>query len=210
MPETTQFLIQHGLLLLFVAVLVEQLGFPIPAPLILLAAGALSSQGKFNLLSGIVLTAIACLIADTAWFYLGRHRGHRVLGLLSRISLEPDSCVRRTQNVFTRYGLPGIAIAKFVPGMNTVAPPLAGISGVPLARFLLVDGIGSILYGFNFLGLGYLFSSQIGPSAIHAAALHEELEDWWFSGAEENGRQELPSASKPQSGIIHPYPTSSA
>ena len=176
MPETTQFLVQHGLLLLFVVVLVEQLGFPVPAPLILLAAGALSSEGKFNLLTGIVLTAIACLIADTVWFYLGRHRGHRVLGLLCRISLEPDSCVRRTQNVFTRYGLPGIAIAKFVPGMSTIAPPLAGMSGVHLARFLVVDGIGSILYGVTFLGLGYLFSSQIaqisaGISQVGRSAL---------------------------------------
>jgi membrane protein DedA with SNARE-associated domain/rhodanese-related sulfurtransferase len=117
--------------------------------------------GKFNLFTGIVATAIACLMADTCWFYLGRYRGNRVLSFLCRISLEPDSCVRRAQNVFTRYGLPGIAIAKFVPGMSTVAPPLAGMSGVHIARFLLADGAGSLCYGITFLGLGYLFSSQI-------------------------------------------------
>src|SRR6185503_18265989 len=110
MTETTQFLIRHGLPLMFAAVLVEQLGVPIPAPPLLLAAGALAAAGKFNLAMGIILTALACVLADLCWFYLGRYRGNRVLGFLCRMSLEPDSCVRRTQNVFTRYGLPGIAI----------------------------------------------------------------------------------------------------
>lgn len=161
MTETSQFLIRHGLPLVFAAVLVEQFGVPIPAVPLLLAAGALSAVGKFNLFTGIAATAIACLIADVSWFYLGRYRGNRVLGFLCRISLEPDSCVRRTQNVFTRYGLRGIAIAKFLPGMSTVAPPLAGMSRVPVARFVFADGVGSLLYAITFLGLGYVFSNQI-------------------------------------------------
>jgi membrane protein DedA with SNARE-associated domain/rhodanese-related sulfurtransferase len=161
MSETSQFLIRHGLPLVFAAVLVEQMGLPIPAPPLLLAAGALAAVGKFNLFTGIAATALACMIADTCWFYLGRYRGNRVLNFLCRISLEPDSCARRTQNVFTRYGLPGIAIAKFVPGMSTVAPPLAGMSGVHFARFLLADGLGSLFYGITFLCLGYVFSNQI-------------------------------------------------
>ena len=161
MTETSQFVIRHGLPLVFAAVLVEQLGVPIPAPPLLMAAGALSAAGKFNFFMGVLMTAIACLIADTAWFYLGRHRGNRVLGFLCSISLEPDSCVRRTQNVFTRYGLRGLAVAKFVPGMSTVAPPLAGMSGVPVGRFLLADGFGALLYAITFLALGYLFSNQL-------------------------------------------------
>src|SRR6266478_3341969 len=161
MSETTQFLIRHGLPLVFAAVLVEQMGLPIPALPLLLAAGALSAAGKFNLFTGIVVTAIACLIADTSWFYLGRYRGNRVLTFLCRISLEPDSCVRRTQNVFTRYGLRGVVAAKFVPGMSTVAPPLAGMAGVPVGQFLLFDGFGALLYGSSLLCLGYVFSNQI-------------------------------------------------
>src|SRR5947208_11880647 len=161
MSETSQFLIRHGLPVVFIAVLVEQMGLPIPALPLLLAAGALAAVGKFNLFTGIVATATACLLADVSWFYLGRYRGNRVLGFLCRISLEPDSCVRRAQNVFTRYGLPGIAIAKFLPGMSTVAPPLAGMSRVPIARFVFADGIGSLLYATTFLGLGFLFSNQI-------------------------------------------------
>ena len=89
---------------------------------------------------------------------------------LLRISLEPDSCVRRTQNVFTRYGLRGVVVAKFVPGMSTVAPPLAGMAGVPVGQFLLFDGFGALLYGSSLLCLGYLFSNQI--EQIGAAIAH--------------------------------------
>src|SRR5947209_12984210 len=161
MNETSQFLMRHGLPLVFAAVFVEQMGLPIPAVPLLLTVGALSALGKFSLLLGIIVTVMACLIADAFWFYLGRHRGNKVLAFLCRISLEPDSCVRRTQNVFTRYGLRGIVVAKFLPGMSTVAPPLAGMSGVHVGRFHLADGFGSLLYGSTFLGIGYVFSSQI-------------------------------------------------
>jgi membrane protein DedA with SNARE-associated domain/rhodanese-related sulfurtransferase len=161
MTDTTQFLVNHGAPLVFVAVFLEQIGLPLPVVPLLLAAGALSATGRFSPLLGLGITVLACLIADTCWFYLGRYRGHRVLGLLCRISLEPDSCVRRTQNVFTRYGLRGLVIAKFVPGLGTVAPPLAGMAGVNVGRFLLADGLGSVLYGGGFIYLGYLFSNQI-------------------------------------------------
>src|SRR6266704_1633099 len=161
MSESTQFLINHGLPLVFVAVFLEQMGLPLPASPWLLAAGALSAIGKFSLLSGIVVAIIACLAADVIWFYLGRYRGNRVISLLCRISLEPDSCVRRTQNVFTRYGLRGLVVAKFLPGMSTVAPPLAGMAGVSVGQFLLFDGFGAFLYGSSLLCVGYIFSNQI-------------------------------------------------
>ena len=161
MTEPTRFLVHHGAAIVFVAVLLEQMGLPLPVVPLLLAAGALSATGQFNLLFGLGIAVLACLIADTIWFYLGRYRGHRVLGLLCRISLEPDSCVRRTQNVFTRYGLRGVVVSKFVPGFGTVAPPLAGMAGVKVGRFLLADGLASVLYGGGYLFLGYAFSHQI-------------------------------------------------
>jgi membrane protein DedA with SNARE-associated domain/rhodanese-related sulfurtransferase len=156
-----QFFIDHGLPLVFGAVFLEQMGLPFPAVPWLLAAGALSASGKFSLLAGIGVTIIACLGGDVFWFYLGRYRGNQVLGLLCRLSLEPDSCIRRTQNVFTRYGLRGLLVAKFVPGLSTVAPPLAGMSGIGVGRFLLVDAVGSLLYGACFLGFGFFFRNQI-------------------------------------------------
>jgi membrane protein DedA with SNARE-associated domain/rhodanese-related sulfurtransferase len=161
MSGTSQFLINHGLPLVFAAVFVEQLGLPLPALPWLLAAGALSAIGKFNLLFGLGVTIVACLVADAIWFYLGRYRGHQVLGLLCRISLEPDSCVRRTQNVFTKYGLRGVLVSKFVPGMNTITPPLAGMSKIGIGQFLFVDGAGSLLYAACLFGIGYFFNHQI-------------------------------------------------
>ncbi len=161
MTETTQFLIDHGLPLVFAAVFLEQMGLPLPALPWLLAAGALSANGKVSPLSGIGLTVLACIIADTFWFYLGRYRGTRVLGWLCRISLEPDSCVRRTSKVFTHYGKSGLIMAKFVPGLSTLAPPLAGMSGISTIQFITIDAFASLLYGAVIIGLGYFFSGQI-------------------------------------------------
>ena len=161
MTEATEFLIKHGLPLVFGAIFLEQLGLPLPAAPWLLAAGALSAAGKFGFMSGLAVTVVACLIADAIWFYLGRYRGNQVVGFLCRISLEPDSCVRRTQNLFTRYGLRGVVVAKFVPGMSTVAPPLAAMSRVPANHFFMADAVGALLYGGCFLSVGYFFSNQI-------------------------------------------------
>ncbi len=171
MEQTSQFLITHGLPILFVAVLLEQLGLPLPASPWLLAVGALSAVGKFNVVLGMCAVILACLLADSLWFYLGRYKGSQVLSLLCRISLEPDSCVRKTQNLFTRYGLRAVLVAKFVPGLSTVAPPLAGMSGVAIERFLIVDAGGSFLYGGAFILVGYIFSSQIQVLADALASI---------------------------------------
>jgi membrane protein DedA with SNARE-associated domain/rhodanese-related sulfurtransferase len=161
MDHVIEFLVAHGLPILFLVILLEQTGLPIPAAPWLLAVGALSATGKFNAVLGALAVMVACLIADSLWFYLGRRRGTQVLQWLCRISLEPDSCVRRTQNLFTRYGLRAMLVAKFVPGLGTVSAPLAGMSGLPLWRFLFVDAIGSLFYGSTYLLLGRIFSAQI-------------------------------------------------
>jgi membrane protein DedA with SNARE-associated domain/rhodanese-related sulfurtransferase len=162
MSETPEFLVRHGASVLFAAVFAEQIGIPLPAVPWLLAAGALISGGQMNWAVALLAATSASLLADLVWFYLGRHRGQRVLNLLCRISLEPDSCVRRTENLFTRYGMPGIVGAKFVPGLSTLVPPLAGNAGVSTSRFILFDGLGSLLYGGCFILLGVLFSRQLG------------------------------------------------
>src|SRR5262245_55110842 len=160
--DINQFLANYGLPLMFGAVFVEQIGIPLPAAPWLLAVGALSATGEYSPLLAIGLTMVACLVPDVIWFYLGRYRGNRVLGFLCRISLEPDSCVRRTENMFTRYGLRSLVVAKFLPGfLSTVAPPLAGMSKMSVARFLFFDGLGALLYGIFFVYLGYGFANQI-------------------------------------------------
>jgi len=165
MNDTSRFLVAHGLPIIFGAVFLDQIGVPIPAAPWLLAAGALAAAGKFHWFIAIELSVLACLVADFIWFYLGRYRGTQVVALLCRMSLEPDSCVRKTVNVFTRYGWRGIIVAKFVPGMSTVTPPLAGMAGVKTGQFLLFDGLSSILYSATFILLGYIFSDEIAKVA---------------------------------------------
>jgi membrane protein DedA with SNARE-associated domain/rhodanese-related sulfurtransferase len=159
--ETIQFLVKHGLPILFAAVFVEQTGVPLPAAPWLLAAGALIGTSQIGWLGVLGAAWFGSILPDLIWFYLGRHYGTRALGFLCRVSLEPDSCVRRTQNVITRYGMKGIIVAKFFPGLSTLAPPLAGSSGVGVARFFFFDGLGSFLYAGTFLLLGFLFSAQL-------------------------------------------------
>jgi membrane protein DedA with SNARE-associated domain/rhodanese-related sulfurtransferase len=159
--DTLEFLVRHGVTVVFAVVFVEQMGVPLPAAPWLLAAGALAAAGKMNWAALVGAATFSSLLADMIWFYFGRVYGHRVLDLLCRISLEPDSCVRRTEAIFTRNGMRGIIAAKFIPGLSTLAPPLAGSTGVSAPRFLIFDGLGSLLYGGSFLLLGALFSRQL-------------------------------------------------
>ena len=169
--ETFQFLIRHGYAVLFVWVLAEQLGLPLPATPLLLAAGALAGAGQMSLWLALALAVFACMLGDVSWYEFGRLRGGKVLNLLCRISLEPDSCVRKTENAFVRHGSRSLVIAKFVPGLNTMAPPLAGIIGMRLGRFLIFDALGALLYLGSFIGLGFVFSNQLEQVAARVASL---------------------------------------
>ena len=161
----------HGYLLLFAWVLGEQLGLPIPSVPMLLLAGAMARAGQIGLSGSLALAVAACLAADTVWYELGRRHGTQVLNFLCRISLEPDSCVRRTQNAFERQGAKALLVAKFVPGLSTASNPVAGASGMPLGRFLLFDALGSLLWAAVYQGLGYAFSGRIERIGAFAARL---------------------------------------
>ncbi len=151
----------HGVLVLFVVVLVEQLGLPVPALPWILAAGALVANGQLHPLPLIAAILLACLIADTLWFWLGRRGGERILRLVCRVSWRPDSCVHHTRNLFDKYGLWGLVVAKFVPGLSTVIRPLAGMLGTGVAVFLLFDAAGSLLSGGSLLIVGAVFHHQL-------------------------------------------------
>ncbi len=168
LKEVVEFLIKHGYTLLFAWVLVEQMGLPIPAIPLLLAAGALAGSGKMDLTISVSLALIAVILADLFWYSLGRYRGGRILKLLCRISLEPDSCVRRTESLFVRHGARSLLVAKFVPGLNTAAPSLAGIFRMPLRRFLIFDSLGGFFWVVTFAGLGFIFSDQLEQIAAHS------------------------------------------
>ena len=171
MNETLQFLIKHGYTVTFAWVLAEQIGIPIPAVPILLAAGALAGQGKLSFALVLGSAAIAAVISDTAWYEIGRRRGGKVLNFLCRISLEPDSCVRNTEQIFQKHGSRSLVLAKFLPGFSTVAPPLAGIFQMQLSRFLFYDTAGTLLWAGSFIGLGWIFSNQLEAVALRASQL---------------------------------------
>jgi membrane protein DedA with SNARE-associated domain len=137
----------------------------------LLAAGALAGTGHLNFFASLFYVMLAAVTADSVWYQLGRRKGTRILHLLCKISLEPDSCVRRTEGIFSKQGARSLLVAKFLPGLGTVAPPLAGIFHMRARRFLVFDAAGSLLWAGTFLGLGYIFSGQIDWVAEHLAAL---------------------------------------
>jgi membrane protein DedA with SNARE-associated domain len=163
MAQLTQYVIAYGLPLIFVIVLLEQLGAPIPAIPVLVVAGALSLDRDLSAWRVLVVAIGASLLADTVWFLLGRSQGHRILKTLCRISLSPDSCVRQTESVFERWGMPSLLVAKFIPGFSTVAPPMAGATRAGLGEFLLYDGGGALLWA----GAGV-----VGGMVFHRAIDH--------------------------------------
>src|SRR5215475_5754231 len=161
MHHTLEFLIRHGYVVLLGWVFAEQLGLPLPSLPVMLAAGALAGSGQLSFWGSLLLVAIGSVAAVSLWYFLGKKKGVRVLQLLCKISLEPDSCVRRTEGLFSKQGARSLLLAKFIPGLNTVAPPLAGIFHMRLRKFLLFDGLGSLIWGFSVIGAGYVFSQQI-------------------------------------------------
>lgn len=171
MHRTLEFLLHHGYAVLLAWVFAEQVGVPIPAMPLLLAAGALAGTGHLNFFASLFCAVFATLTADSIWYQLGRRKGITILQFLCRISLEPDSCVRRTEGVFSKHGARSLLVAKFLPGLGIVTPPLAGIFHMRLRRFLLFDAAGSLLWSGTFLGLGYIFSGEIERFAERLRAL---------------------------------------
>jgi len=170
MPEHFSNLWNHGYLVVFVWVLVDQAGLPVPSLPVTLTAGALAHDGRLSFSAILFLTAIAAFLADTFWFEIGRRRGEPVLKFACRASLEPDSCVRRTRDMFSRHGNMPLLISKLVPGMSIVASPLAGMSGLSRTRFLLLNTAGSIVFSLVLVLPGYLFSRQVDQILALASA----------------------------------------
>ena len=159
--QMTPLLVQYGLLLVFVNVFLVQSGVPVPAVPTLLVAGALAAGSGPALPAVIGVAVIGSLLGDSIWYGAGRRYGMRVLQLLCRISISPDSCVRETETRFTSWGPASLIFAKLVPGFATVAPPLAGALGVKCGRFLAYSALGAALWAGLAAGAGMLFYRQI-------------------------------------------------
>ena len=145
----------------------HQIGLPIPGPLFLLAAGALAAARKLGLVPALGLTVIACVMADWVWYEAGRRRGIKVLHFIHRLSRDPDFHDRRATQIFARYGLQLLLVAKFVPGLDAVAPPLAGISRTSRLRFLAFDAAGASAYACAYTALGYVFRHNLDLVAAY-------------------------------------------
>jgi membrane protein DedA with SNARE-associated domain/rhodanese-related sulfurtransferase len=177
--DLVDLLLHHGVLIVFAATLAARVGAPVPAAPLLVVAGGLSAAGEFSSLAAVGAAILANVAGDALWFWGGRHYGHRVMRLLCRISLSPDSCVRQSESLITRWGGNSLIAAKFVPGVSVVAAPMAGALAMPWRRFLAYELVAAALWTLLFVGLGRLFSAQIqeildvmaGTGAIAMGAL---------------------------------------
>jgi membrane protein DedA with SNARE-associated domain len=168
MNDIVQFVLKHGYPILFAALFAHQLGLPVPGPLFLLAAGALAAAGKLGLLTVLGLAVIASILGDWPWYEAGRRSGDKVLHFIHRLTRDPDAHDRRAKETFAHYGPSILVIAKFVPGLDAVMPPLAGASRTSRLRFLVFDAVGVGLYSCAYAGLGYVFSHDLGRVAAYA------------------------------------------
>jgi membrane protein DedA with SNARE-associated domain len=155
------FLVHHGYAMLFAVVLLEQLALPLPVVPFFLAAGALAGLDQLAFPPLVLAALLACALSDAFWFELGRRRGGEVLRLLCRLSLEPDSCVRRTEDTFARRGPKTLLVSKFLPGLNTVAAPMAGMIGMGRLSFHGLAGAGALLWASAWMSIGWIFRHQL-------------------------------------------------
>jgi membrane protein DedA with SNARE-associated domain/rhodanese-related sulfurtransferase len=161
MSDTLTFLTHYRYGLLFLWVLAEQMGLPLPVAPLLMAVGALAGAGRMNLAVSSGLAMSAALAADLFWYHVGRANGTKALGHLCRLALEPSSCVRKDENFLGRHGARSLLMTKFIPGLNTVAPPLAGAGGTNWWRFLFFDFLGTALWVGTFETIGFAFASRV-------------------------------------------------
>jgi membrane protein DedA with SNARE-associated domain/rhodanese-related sulfurtransferase len=162
---------QYGVGIVVANVLLDQIGLPVPAVPTLIVAGAVAASGQMPLLSLFLWSVLACLAADCAWYLIGQRYGIRVLKTLCKVSLEPDSCVSQTQTRFERWGINSLVIAKFIPGLAIIAPPMAGAMRIGWPRFLFLSSCAAVIWvGFGLLA-GILFRSQIERLLEHLSEL---------------------------------------
>ena len=175
MNPHVQDILRHGYLWLFLAALMERIGLPLLVTPLVIAAGAVAGLGDLSLLGIILVTVLASEIGDLIWYELGRNQGPSVLRLLCKISLEPDSCVRRSEDAFARHMTTSLISSKFVPGVGRLAGPVAGMSGMARDQFLLLNGLGSLLWAVIFALVGYIPARKL-PIDV----LLEEAAGWFL------------------------------
>ena len=161
MRELIPLLIAHGALIVFVITLAARAGAPLPAAPLLVVAGGVAMAGQISLVVCVVASVVANVLGDAVWYQAGRWRGHRVMKLLCRISLSPDTCVRQSEGILSRWGGSSLIAAKFLPGISVVAAPMAGALGMSWRRFIVYDVGAALIWTLVFMAIGVAFAGQI-------------------------------------------------
>lgn len=169
--ESLAVIAKQGYIFLFAWVTAEQLGAPVPAAPILIAAGVLSASGQLSWANALLLSILGCLIGDTFWYVIGRRRGSAVLRVLCKISLEPETCVRRSSEFIARHGSRSLLVAKFIPGVSAVAVPLAANSRISPWSFFCYDFVGGVLYVAAYLAAGRFLGDRIDKLSLFAGSI---------------------------------------
>jgi membrane protein DedA with SNARE-associated domain/rhodanese-related sulfurtransferase len=159
--ELIELVARWGPLIVLAAVLLEQGGLPLPSAPILIVAGAIADSESLRPEKILMAALFACLAADHFWYGIGRRYGRRVLDMVCRLSLSPDTCVSRTDDLFARHGAPLLLVAKFIPAVSAVAIPSAAAMGLTYRKFLLFDAAGAILWAGAYIGIGMIFSREV-------------------------------------------------
>jgi membrane protein DedA with SNARE-associated domain len=167
MNALVQFVLSHGYPILFAAVFARQIGLPIPAPGFLLAAGALAASGKLDLVPALSLAVTGCVLADWIWYEAGRAWGDRALHFIHLFAPDPEAADRKSKKLFAKHGPPLLVFDKFVPGLDAVVPPLAGVSGTSRFLFLAFETVGAGLWSAVYAELGYVFSRDLDRAAVY-------------------------------------------
>lgn len=152
---------QYGLLAVFIAVLLDQGGIPVPSWPLVVVASALAVQADASPWPILLVAAAAAMLADALWYAGGRRFGSAILRLICRLSLSPDSCIATTRGIYSRWGPPSLIVAKFIPGVAAVTTTLAGQTRTGLARFALYDGIGAVLWTGAAIAVGTVFHEAV-------------------------------------------------
>jgi membrane protein DedA with SNARE-associated domain/rhodanese-related sulfurtransferase len=171
MNPIVQLLLKHGYAVLFASVFARQMWLPVPAILVLIAAGALAGSGRMTLAIALGLAIIACLLADMVWYEAGRRWGDQILHFIYGFALDPEGAARRSKEIFVRHGLRTLMLAKFVVGLDAATPSLAGLSGISRFRFIAFDAVGAALWSGAYAALGYVLGKDLDRVAAYATRL---------------------------------------
>ncbi len=147
--------------IIFISVLARQLCLPVPAILFLLSAGALAGSGRLSFTGILLMAVLGCVLADLTWFEAGRIGGKRIIRVLCSIASDPSYCIRSGRAAFEKRGLRLLLIAKFIPGLDGIAPPLAGMLGAQRSRFIAYDAGGALAWSTVYIGFGFLFAQKL-------------------------------------------------